>query len=610
MAKQSTTKPAAKPSKAPRKSSFAHIQNAFDRGSYEEAKTHALAAIRENNSHSLPWTYLGGACFRLKEYANALTAFQNTLNLSPNDATAYNNLGTTLQALGNLKKAIQHFQKAASLNPKYITAFINLGNASKKAGKLELARKAFQQAATLNPHEPGPFLALGLTLISMRRHREAITPIKRFTQLAPENPEGWNELAIAYRESGDIDKAIETFETAITTDPKFVGAITNLANTYKDLEQFDRSVELQERALAIREDLPILHNNLGASLKARGRIREALNAFNRAYQMEAGDDEQHFVRGLLYLTLHDFENGWPLYEYRRRFKPDSFKRFHPAREWKGENLEGKSLLIHSEQGIGDTIQFLRFLNHPSFENADCSLSLKSRLIHLCSSFNTTVKFITREQAAKAESNFDFHCYLMSLPDKLRVSEEEIRHPAPYLHSDPENVDHWSPKLGSDKFKIGINWQGNPSSEIDKGRSAPLTEFKRLSEVKGVQLISLQKEYGLEQLEELDESFDIEDYTQEIDTGDDAFFDTAAIMANLDLVITTDTAVAHLAAALGKAVWVILNHSPDWRWGIDGETTDWYSTARLFRQERPGDWSGVFEKVTHALQKTVSKTQPS
>jgi len=586
------------------------LEGLFAKGEFEQVKAEAQDTLKNNQSSPKLWTLLGGACHALKDHGNALAAFQNALKLSPNDPTAFNNIGKALQSTGDLKKAIQHYQKAASLNSNYFTAFENLADACQKAGALKVACKAFAHAVKLQPNNSGTLFALGSVQNRLGSYTEAIKAITRFIELEPQNANGWNELAMIYRSAGQTKKAIEVFEKAIEVDPTYVGAISNLGNLYKDLDQFDKSVELQRKALSIRDDLALLHNNLGSSLKARGNVEEALEAFNRSYEIEVGNDEQHFVRGLLSLHLHDYENGWPLYDYRRRFKPSTFQKFDVSKEWDGQELEGKSLLIHSEQGWGDTIQFIRFLNHPKLKNAGCSLALKPRLMKLCSSFETEIDLINGEDAECNADNFDCHCYLMSLPLKLGVLEKEIPYPTPYLSPDSDCVAQWKELLGSKGFKIGINWQGNPSSEIDHGRSVPLNSFAPLGEIPDVRLISLQKEYGLEQLGDDELQTQVEDYTDEIDIGDDAFFDTAAIMAQLDLIITTDTATAHLAAALGRPVWILLHHAPDWRWGPEGETSNWYPSARLFRQKTPGDWASVFQNVKTALIEFKAKKESS
>jgi hypothetical protein len=292
-----------------------------------------------------------------------------------------------------------------------------------------------------------------------------------------------------------------------------------------------------------------------------------------------------------------FEQGWRQYEWRKKHKEPIAARSFPQPLWSGaEDLEGKILFIHWEQGLGDTIQFCRYARLAEARGAKVVLSVQEPLRRLLTQLSPTVQIIG---GAERPARFDYHSPLLSLPLAFATTRETIPAEIPYLGAEHERVENWKQRLGGDGFKIGICWQGR-KGEMDIGRSFSLREFVNIAAVPDVRLISLQKNDGTEQLANLPEGMNVETLGADFDAGPNAFLDTAAVMEHMDLVITSDTATAHLAGALGRPTWVALKRVPDWRWLLEGSKSRWYPTMRLFRQKLPGEWKPVFDDMLKEL----------
>jgi len=291
-----------------------------------------------------------------------------------------------------------------------------------------------------------------------------------------------------------------------------------------------------------------------------------------------------------------YKEGWTDYEW--RWEAGYFPNV-PL--WQGEDLKGRHLLVFSEQGLGDVIQFVRYL--PLLAERKCKISFlaPAKLVRL---LRPSIQPMEIVSALNGVQGIDFQVALMSLPHRFNTELASIPSKVPYLRAEAELEARWRARIGANGLKIGIAWQGNPGGAVDKGRSIPLEKFAPLSRIPGVRLISLQKHAGLDQLLGLPKDIEIETLGDALDNGPDAFIDTAAVMNNLDLIITSDTSVAHLAGALGRPTWVALNHVPDWRWLLDREDSPWYPTLRLFRQPQLDDWDSVFAAIERELGRGV------
>jgi hypothetical protein len=281
-------------------------------------------------------------------------------------------------------------------------------------------------------------------------------------------------------------------------------------------------------------------------------------------------------------------------------------RSYPQPAWTGkESLDGKILFIYPEQGLGDTIQFCRYAELAEARGAKVILSVQDPLVRLMRQLGPTIGIVGQDAAPP---DFDYHVALMSLPWAFRTDWNTFPARIPYLRAEPERVGKWRRIIGNGGFKVGICWQGNRRGQVDAGRSFPVRQFECLAGLPGVRLISLQKNDGAGQLLDLPAGMTVETLGDDFDSGGDAFVDTAAAMENLDLVITSDTAIAHLAGALGRPTWIALKHVGDWRWFLDRSDSPWYPTVRLFRQSQRGDWAGVFSEIERQLAALTKQSQ--
>jgi hypothetical protein len=307
--------------------------------------------------------------------------------------------------------------------------------------------------------------------------------------------------------------------------------------------------------------------------------------------------EAHANHAHACLQAGDWRRGWVEYEWRRKTKPCSPSRFSQPL-WSGESLAGKTILLHAEQGLGDTIQFVRYAPLVKRYDARVIVECQKPLLRLLAGCPGIDRLIGEGEELPA---FDVQAPLMSLPAILNTTLENMPADVPYIFAAPELVARWRERLGSiEGFKIGISWQGNPRFPGDRFRSIPLRCFAALARLPGVRLISLQKGAGREQLVEVRDDFPVVDLADELDEEAGPFMDRAAVMKNLDLVVTSDTAIAHLAGALGVPAWVALKFAADWRWLLDRSDSPWYPSMRLFRQQTRGDWSQVFARMADAL----------
>jgi len=402
-------------------------------------------------------------------------------------------------------------------------------------------------------------------------------------------------LAWVLQGSGRPAEAEAEYRRAIALDPDYASAFHNLGNTLVSLGRFEAAIATFRRVVELEPGHPQAHKALGHAYRETGALEPAISAFSRHLSVAPDDANGRFNRGLTRLLAGDFEAGWPDYECRRTTGSEAAS---SERRWDGGDLDGRSILLWAEQGFGDTLQFVRYARDLAARGGRVLLQVQPGLRALCGTAPGIERVIAFGDELPA---FDRHARLLSLPHLLGTRLTSIPSPVPYLSAEPGRVAAWRRRLaGRPGLRVGLAWQGNPTIALDQGRSLPLATLLPLTRVPGVRLISLQKHQGREQLADLPEGTALEDFTDEADQGPDAFVDTAAIMECLDLVISPDTAVVHLAGALGRPVWLLLKRVPEWRWMLRREDSPWYPTHRLFRQARRGDWSPVVDRVAGDL----------
>ncbi len=465
-----------------------------------------------------------------------------------------------------------------------------------RRGRQIEALASYDRALALRPDDPQLLSNRGVTLGELGRPEEALASYNRALALRPDHAPALSNRGNALRALRRFEEALASYDRALALRPDFPEALSNRGTTLHDLRRYAEAIDSYDKALARRPDYAHALSNRGLALQQLKRFAEALASYDKALAAVPGYQDCHSNRALLLLLLGCFDDGWREYEWRRR-GPAWPPRRSAAPEWQGEELRGRRLLLYAEQALGDAIQFARFVPFLAERGGEIIVEVQPSLCGLMQSLGGASQVVRQGGDDDSLPAIDFHLPLMSVPAVLGLDETQIPAAVPYLAADPVRVAAWTSRLPDGEFRIGIAWQGNI---LSAARAVPLRAFAPLGEIPGVRLISLQKGAGVEQLEELPDGMFVDSLGPDFDTGDDGFLDAAAVMMHLDLVITNDSAVAHLAGALGRPVWILLVEVPDWRWMLGRADTPWYPTARLFRQRRRDDWGEVLARVAAAL----------
>ncbi|MEX0676319.1 MAG: tetratricopeptide repeat protein [Pirellulales bacterium] len=541
---------------------------------------------------------LGLVCEQQQDWAGALAAFAEVVRLKPELAEAHAILGNLLQTLGRLDEAIASFRTATRARPLLMAAHYNLGNALRAAGQNEAAAASYREALRLAPEFAEAHNNLGTVLGTLGDDEAAAAAFALAVRLAPEVAEAHHNLGTLMKKTGKFAEAKTLLSRAVELDPGHAPSHFNLGGVLFELREWDQARLCYLEALRLRPDYAEPHCSLGTLCMAKGDYDLALGHFEQALAIQPGLAEAHFNRGMLLLMHGHFAAGWPQYEWRWQL-PSGAKR-PTGPQWDGGPLEGRTILLYSEGGLGDAMQFIRYVPLVKARGGRVAVICPRRMIPILSTCRGVDGF---SSDADPRPPFDVHASLSSLPGILGTELDTIPARVPYLSAPADLVDDWRKQLGDDgSLRVGIHWQGNPTFGWDPFRSMPLAEFAPLAEIEGVRLISLQKGPGIEQLARA--PFAVENLGSRLDL-DAAFCDTAAVIKNLDLVVTSDSSVAHLAGALGAPVWVALSFGPEWRWLLKREDSPWYPTMRLFRQPRFGDWPAVFERMAGELERLVA-----
>lgn len=573
----------------------------------------------------------GNALRGMRRHAEALASYDRAIALGTDRAAVHDNRGHTLFALDRVEDAIAAWGQAIALRPDYVEAHLVRGEAFYQTKRWEEALADADRVIELRPELAAGHLVRGGALSNLGRLAQAIESSEKGIALDPDNAEAYSNCGFLLKRAGRYETALARCERAIELKPDYADAHSNRGIVLQDLGRPEEALLAYEQAIALRPDYAQAWANRGSVLRDMQRPDEALASFDKAIELdtkcagahagravvlqemhrpdeatashelalslEPKSPEVRIGRGFWLLACGDLEAGWRDYEWRHKLTEQAIERAYPYPLWLGEEeISGKSIFIHSEQGLGDNIQFCRYLPLLEQRGAKVLFAPPDSLHRLASTVSPTVELVHFDDKLRP---FDYHCYLASLPLALGTRLDTVPAAVPYLQAEPERIERWKQRIGETGFKVGICWQGS-RRKIDIGRSFPLVEFQRLARIPGVRLISLQKNDGTEQLAALPDGMSVETLGDDYDSGPDAFLDTAAVMMSLDLVITSDTAIAHLAGALARPTWVILKTFPDWRWLLDRPDSPWYPTMRLFRQSVSGDWKGPFRAVEREL----------
>jgi tetratricopeptide (TPR) repeat protein len=537
----------------------------------------------------------------LTRYNEALKDIDKALSLK-NDPKLMLNRGAILLQLDRPGDALAAFDKAAAAGLQHPVAFFNRGLALERLGRLDEALASYDEALLRQPDYGDAFVNRGLVLEAMQRPDEALLSYDRALAIDPAASEAnANRIALLAR----IDRreeALAGINQTIAERPDDAMAYNNRGTMLKSMGAMDLALADFDRAIALMPDMAAVHSNRAVTLQALARYDEALAAFEQALALDPASESSQLNKGFLLLLLGRFAEGLPLYE--KRWRPAGPSGLDPAQAWKGagQSVAGKTVLVYAEQGLGDVMQFSRYLIGLAEMGAKVVLAVRDPMARLLRALPVTL--IPEDTRPKA---LDFHAPLLSLPLLFATTLETIPAPVPYLQAEPERVAAWRQRLGEHGFRIGVSWQGKTKGVNDPYRSFPLAALAPLAALPGVRLISLQKGEGSEQLAMLPAGMAVERLGEAFDAGFDAFIDSAAVMEACDLIVTCDTSIAHLAGALGRPTWTALRDVPDWRWLLERQDSPWYPTMTLYRQPRFEDWDSVFAAMARDLETRLAVT---
>jgi tetratricopeptide (TPR) repeat protein len=511
-----------------------------------------------------------------------------------------------------------------------VRKILQCGLACQAAGLVDDARACYRRVLTLKPKHFDALHMLGVLAIQTQQPDEAVALIHEAVVQNPNVAAAQRNLALALSVSGRKREAIDCYERAIALESTFGAAYVHVAALLVESGQSMRALEWCDRGLRYHAQDAFLHlaravalragerleealtcceiavklqptsaeawDKRGAALQDLGRPEESLQSYAAAIKLRPDLAPAHHHASMVHLRKGQFSPGWELFEYREQARRDFGRpRWHPS-----THAGAVRVLLHSEQGLGDTLQFCRYAPLVAALGARVTLMVQRPLVSLVQTLGSGISVIADTATPPTP---DFQCSLLSLPHAFRTSASNIPTQIPYLAAEPPRVRQWRERLGPSGFKIGVCWHGS-GLPAAVGKPFPLAKLAPIAQLAGVRLISLQKGLGVEQLQQLPPNMFVEDLGTRFDAGNTGFLDTAAIMESLDLVITCDTSVAHLAGALGRPTWIALKHVADWRWLTDRDDSPWYPSVRLFRQLRAGDWCSVFDRMLSTLQERM------
>jgi len=574
---------------------------------WDEAVACFREAIRLRPDYTDAHNNLGNVLYLLGNLDEAIPCYEEALRHTPDHAGACSNLGEVLRQKGRLADGLRYCARAVELQPNLASAQNHLGLALSAGERFEEALPHCQEAVRLQPDLAEAHHGLGHVLLQLRRVDEAVAALQTALRLKPELAEAHTSLGAALLRQGKTDEALASLAEALRIKPGLSEPYLHRAQAQWQMGQFDEAEASCALAIRHKPDSPEGHNMLGVIRMKKGHPAEAVGEFTRALALRPEFPQAHFNRGLARLLMGDYKNGWADYEWRWRCRDFVTRPVGENEGWDGSPLAGRAILLHAEQGMGDTLQFVRFVPQLKQQGGTIVLACAAPLIPILSRCAGIDQVIDNKQVT---FRFDLEAPLLSLPRRLGITLENVPAKVPYLFGDPALEERWHKELARfPGFKIGIAWQGNRDHPEDRLRSAALTCFAPLAR-EGVHLINLQLGPGREQLDALDGRFPVIELAPRSQDAAWTFLDTAAVMKSLDLVIAVDTAVAHLAGGLGVPVWVALAFAPDWRWLLDREDTPWYPTMRLFRQTHFGAWDEVFARMAGELTKRLAPRRRS
>jgi tetratricopeptide (TPR) repeat protein len=541
----------------------------------------------------------GNALKELKRFEEAVATYDRALAVRPRFVEALSNRGNALNELNRFDKALVSFESALALQPQNAEILYNRGNSLQKLMRFDEALASYDRALSQRPGFVEALSNRGNALSALKRFKEALASYDGALTIRPSDVEALYNRGNALRELKRFEEALTSYDRALTVRPDCAEALSNRGSTLKDLKRFDEALESYENALAIRPDYVDALCNRGVTLKELKRFDEALASYDRALTVRPDDADAHYNQSMCLLLLGEFERGWKKYQW--RWKSEQMKqqdrRFSQPLWLGAEDVANKTILLHAEQGFGDTIQFSRYLPLVATAGARVVFEVQAPLRRLMGTLPGVARIVSKGDALP---DFDLHCPLLSLPLAFATRLETIPNAMHYLSAPAHTVIDWQRRLGpKNRPRIGLVWSGSPQHKNDPNRSIRLSALLPLLDQEAT-FVSLQKDVRSEDAAILQARGDLRHFGH----GLKDFADTAALITNLDLLISVDTSVVHLAGALAKPVWVLLPFIPDWRWLLDRDDSPWYPTATLFRQDDTRSWDKVIARIHTALSELV------
>ena len=565
-------------------------------GRIDEAIAAAQEALALEPLHVEALKNLGLAYKAGGDHARAIDAYRQAVSLAPRQCNLHYNLGVVFVEQRRYQDAIGAFCAALSANRFYSAAQRGLGLALEHLGHFEEAVECYQTCLRRDPRDVATRLLLGAAYQKQKRINEAIEHYRLALAVQPANKEARNNLGTALQCARRWDEAAAVLRALVADEPDFAEAWNNLGMVLGLLDELDAAQGALRRAIELRPRYADAHRNLGNVLLYKCRPSEAAAAYKAAQTLDPSLDSAIHSEGVARLLNGELARGWALYEKRFALRsPEERSRYGGDTRWRGQSLAGKRILVHAEQGLGDTLQFARYLPLLASLGAEVHAEVQAPLKGLVAAMNGVRAAYAFGEALPA---FDFNCPMMSLPLALGTTLKSVPSDTPYMAPPSELAVAWRQRIpASGARRVGFVWAGNPGHENDHRRSIPLEVFRRLFEASPeTRFFSLQQARSPDLAALLATSANVTDLSPHLHS----FEDTAAAIARLDLVIAVDTSVAHLAGALGAPLWVLLPFSPDWRWLLGRTDSPWYPSATLFRQPEAGDWNTVLADVAELL----------
>ena len=541
---------------------------------------------------------LGLQNFKKNNLKDAENFFKKVLNNNPDHLESIFFLGILQAKRNDFIKAKDFFIKVIQIDSSYIDAHYNLGIVFNELKDFQNAINCYEKVIKIDSKHVDAHNNLGMVFYELKDFHNSKNCYEKAIQIDTNNAQAYNNLGNSLKGLERNKEAVDYYKKAIEIDSKYIKAHGNLGITFYKLGEFQKAISCHEKVIQLDPNNLNSHNNIGILFHQLGQFQNAQNYFEKAIKIDPNHPDVNFSFGMLLLSMSDFKKGLIKYEWRKKL-PQNINKFKNVKglEWQGENLDNKTILIISEQGIGDIIQFSRYIYLIEKEySVNIIFKIDKKIAYLFSKSN--LKLIYNEDDIP---KYDYYKHLMSLPkiyyEKTKTFPQQIN----FIPSDKKITLKWKERLSEIKgFKVGINWQGKKTYEVDHLRSVPLNYFNDLFDIEKINFISLQKGFGLEQIENFKHKDKLYNFSKEVDNGENIFEDTIGILKNIDLVISIDSSLVHLSSTLGTKTFALLHFCPDWRWNLISKEFSWYDNLKIYRQEEVNKWDSIFSLLKKDL----------